>query len=248
MVKKRMVYLLFGLCLLLAGSMVDQSHLTNGHAFSLTVQAEENEENMENEQLEEETENDNQAQTEEEKALETVDETNESPTLYSEETGQLQVQTTGADLQADIYLVIKDEDGAERTIYISPYRDSKNDKRIPTGTYTVKDIYLLDKDYDETYAFKHNDKLLVFPDEKVFFDIEVTEVKESQPNPLLKEESDSVDSEATETTTEEEPGTGSERVEAEESGLSLSSMMGIGAVIIAAFGYTVLKYFGFLAK
>ena len=60
--------------------------------------------------------------TEEEKALETVDETNESPTLYSDETGQLQVQTTGADLQADIYLVIQDEDGTERTIYISPYQ------------------------------------------------------------------------------------------------------------------------------
>ena len=37
-------------------------------------------------------------------------------------------------------------------------------------------------------SFKHNDKLLVFPDEKVFFDIEVIEVKESQLNPLLKEE------------------------------------------------------------
>ncbi|SEI87079.1 hypothetical protein SAMN04488113_12725 [Alkalibacterium gilvum] len=247
-VKKITIHILASFSLLLAVSVVDQSHLTNGHAFSLTVQAEENEENMENEQLEEETENDNQAQTEEEKALETVDETNESPTLYSEETGQLQVQTTGADLQADIYLVIEDEDGAERTIYISPYRDSKNDKRVPTGTYTVKDIYLLDKDYDETYAFKHNDKLLVFPDEKVFFDIEVTEVKENQPNPLLKEESDSVDSEATETTNTEEPGIGSERVEAEESGLSLSSMVGIGAVIIAAIGYTALKYFGFLTK
>lgn len=246
--KKITSHILFSLFLLLAGSVVDQSYLTNGHAFSLTVQAEENEENRENEQLEEETEIDNQAQNEEEKTLETVDETNENPTLYSEETGQLQVQTTGADLQADIYLVIEDEDGAERTIYISPYRDSKNDKRVPTGTYTVKDIYLLDKDYDETYAFKHNDKLLVFPDEKVFFDIEVTEVKESQPNPLLKEESDSVDSEATETTTEEEPGTGSEKVEAEESGLSLSSMVGIGAVIIAAIGYTALKYFGFLTK
>ena len=108
---------------------------------------------MENDQLEEEQENDNQAQTEEEKALETVDETNESPTLYSNETGQLQVQTTGADLQADIYLVIQGEDGAERTIYISPYRDSKNDKRVTAGTYTIKEIYLLDKDYDETYEF-----------------------------------------------------------------------------------------------
>lgn len=241
-------HILSSFFLLLAGSVVDQSHLTNGHVFSLTVQAEENEESKENAQVEEVQEDENQAQTEEEKALETVDETNESPTLYSDETGQLQVQTTGADLQADIYLVIKDEDGAERTIYISPYRDSKNDKRVTAGTYTIKEIYLLDKDYDETYAFKHNDKLLVFPDEKVFFDIEVTEVKESQPNPLLKEESDSVDSEVTETTIEKEPGIDSEKVEAEESGLSLSSMMGIGAVIIAAIGYTALKYFGFLAK
>ena len=248
MVKKRMVYLLFGLCLLLAVGVVDQSHLTINHAFSLTVQAEENEENRENEQVEEAQKNENQAQTEEEKALETVDETNESPTLYSDETGQLQVQTTGADLQADIYLVIEDEDGMERTIYISPYRDSKNDKRVTAGTYTIKDIYLLDKDYDETYAFKHNDKILVFPDEKVFFDIEVTEVNESQPNPLLKEESDSVDSEASETTTGKEPDIDSEKVETEESGLSLSSMVGISAVIIVAIGYTALKYFGFLTK
>lgn len=246
--KKITVHILSSLFLLLAGSVVDQSHLTIGQAFSLTVQAEENEEKRENEQVEEEQNNENQAQTEEEKALEIVDEANESPTLYSDETGQLQVQTTGADLQADIYLVIEDEDGAERTIYISPYRDSKNDKRVTAGTYTIKDIYLLDKDYDETYAFKHNDKLLVFPDEKVFFDIEVTEVKESQSNPLLKEESDSVDSEVTDTTNEEEPNTGSERTETEESGLSLSSMVGIGAVIIVAIGYTALKYFGFLAK
>ncbi|MGO1748275.1 hypothetical protein, partial [Alkalibacterium gilvum] len=119
---------------------------------------------------------------------------------------------------------------------------------IPTGTYTVKDIYLLDKDYDKTYAFKHNNKLLVFPDEKVFFDIEVTEVNESQPNPLLNEESDSVDSEVTETTAEEELGTGRERTETEESGLSLSSMVGIGAGIIGVIGYTALKYFGFLTK
>ena len=131
--KKITNHILFSLFLMLAVSIAYPSHLTNGHAFSLTVQAEENEENIDNEQLEEEQINDNQAQNEEEKALETVDETNESPTLYSDEMGQLQVQTTGADLQADIYLVIEDEDGMERTIYISPYRDSKNDKRIPTG-------------------------------------------------------------------------------------------------------------------
>ena len=64
--------------------------------------------------------------------------------------------------------------------------DSKNDKRVTAGTYTIKEIYLLDKDYDETYEFKHNDKLLVFPDEKVFFDIEVIEVKESQAESVTK--------------------------------------------------------------
>jgi hypothetical protein len=246
--KKITTHILSSLFLVLAVSIAYPSHLTNGHIFSLTVQAEEDEENMDNEQLEEEQKNDNQAQTEEEKALETVDETNESPTLYSDETGQLQVQTTGADLQADIYLVIQGEDGSERTIYISPYRDSKNDKRVTAGTYTIKEIYLLDKDYDETYDFKHNDKLLVFPDEKVFFDIEVIEVKESKPNALLKEESDTVDPEATDVTNEEELNTGSEQIEPEESGLSLSSMVGIGAVIVGAIGYSALKYFGFLAK
>lgn len=213
-----------------------QSNKISKQPFILTVRAEEDSEEEKDEKDESE------AQNEAEEEVEKVDEDNESPFLYTTDTGQLQVQTTGDELQADIYLVIQDKEENERTIYVSPYRDSKNEQRVPAGEYTIKEIYLLDKDYQDTYEFEHNEKLIVFPDEKVFFDIEVIEIKESKPNELLKNQELEEEQEETEI----EVGTQSE--EQTESNNILFMSISIGAVILGGLGFAFLKYFGFIGK
>lgn len=231
--KKNIGNLLIIFILLIVGGIITQNKTNYKNPFILTVRAEE------------ETD-ESAAQNEEEKEVEKVDQNNEDPFLYTTDTGQLQVQTKGDELQADIYLIIQDKDGAERTIYISPYRDSKNEQRITAGTYTIKEIYLLDKDYQDTYKFEHNEKLIVFPDERVFFDIEVIEVKKSKQNELLKTDD--------ETEMEDPIEEDDELIIEEETKTSKSSVSNTtlyvagGGTIIGLIIVGVLKYFGFLNK
>lgn len=261
MKKNKIMFQLLALVSLLIGIGFTQRPLSYASFMPIQVQAREEEPNEKkeekeedkNKEKEEEKEEDKnkekEAQTEEEKALEKVDEENESPLLHVTEDGQLQVQTTGADLQTDIYVVIQNQAGVERTIYVSPYRDSKNEKRISAGTYTIKDIYLLNKDYQDTYTFKHNDKLIVFPDEKVFFDIEVIEIKESKPNELLKDdaqlEAEALERESDDARLENEAET---PTKTRQTPTNTTLLMGGGALVVGLVAYGVLKYFGFLDK
>lgn len=230
--RKNILNLLLIFLLFIAGGIITQNKIIDKNPFLLTVRAEETDKS--------------EAQNEEEKEVKKVDEDNEDPFLYTTDTGQLQVQTKGDELQADIYLIIQDKDGAERTIYISPYRDSKNEQRITAGTYTIKEIYLLDKDYQDTYKFEHNEKLIVFPDERVFFDIEVIEVKKSKQNELLKTDD--------ETEMEDPIEEDDELIIEEETKTSKSSVSNTtlyvagGGTIIGLIIVGVLKYFGFLNK
>lgn len=236
--RKNIGNLLIIFILLIVGGIITQNKTSCKNPFILSVKAEE------------ETD-ESAAQNEEEKEVEKVDEDNEDPFLYTTDTGQLQVQTKGDDLQADIYLIIQDKDRTERTIYISPYRDSKNEQRITAGTYTIKEIYLLDKDYEDTYEFKHNEKLIVFPDERVFFDIEVIEVGKSKQNELLKTDDQTEIEDPIEEDNEVE---GDEIIIEEETKPSKSSMsnktmlVAGGGTIIGLIIFGVLKFFGFLNK
>lgn len=233
--QKKLFNLIIVVSLFVIGGIITNNKTINNNPFILTVRAEED--------SEEETD-ESEAQNEAEKEAEKVDEDNESPFKYVNDTGQLQVQTTGDDLQADIYVVIKDEEGVERTIYVSPYRDSKNEQRIVAGTYTIKEIYLLNEDYKDAYDFKHNDKLIVFPDEKVFFDIEVIEVKETKKNELLLD-----DNELEETEEQIEEVEDNTQEEAEKSGISRITILIIGVLgVLGVLIYGILKYFGFLNK
>lgn len=232
--QKRIYKFIIILSLLIIGGIITNNKIIANNSLILTVQAED-----------EETD-ESEAQNEAEEEAEKVDEDNEDPFKYVTDTGQLQVQTTGDDLQADIYVVIQDDNEVERTIYVSPYRDSKNEQRIVAGTYTIKEIYLLNKDYQDAYEFKHNDKLIVFPDEKVFFDIEVIEVQETKTNELLLDDKQSNETEA------EDQSENSKEVSQEE--VKKSSMSSITTLIVGVVGvlglltYGVLKYFGFLNK
>lgn len=234
--RKNIYNLILVFLLLIVGGIITQHQIISKNPLLLTALAEEMDES--------------EAQNEEEKEAEKVDEDNESPFLYTTDTGQLQVQTKGDDLQADIYVVIQDENEVERTIYISPYRDSKNEQRITAGTYTINEIYLLDKDYEDTYKFEHNEKLIVFPDERVFFDIEVIEVKKSKQNELLK----TGDTTEVEAEIEDKENENDEIIIEEETKTSKSSMSSTmmlvagGVVIIGLMIFGGLKYFGFLNK
>lgn len=241
---KKIFNLIIIVSLFIIGGIITNDKEINNNPFILTVQAEEDKE----EETDEKDEKDeSEAQNEAEKEAEKVDEDNESPFKYVNDTGQLQVQTTGDDLQADIYVVIKDEEGIERTIYVSPYRDSKNEQRIVAGTYTIKEIYLLNEDYKDAYDFKHNEKLIVFPDEKVFFDIEVIEVKETKKNELLLDDNELEEEEQIEEVEDNEDNIQEE--EAEKSGISRITILIIGVLgVLAVLVYGILKYFGFLNK
>ena len=241
---KKIFNLIIIVSLFIVGGIMINDKTINNNPFILTVRAEED---SEEEKDEKDEKDESEAQNEAEEEAEKVDEDNENPFKYVNDTGQLQVQTTGDDLQADIYVVIKDEAGVERTIYVSPYRDSKNEQRIVAGTHTVKEIYLLNEDYKDAYDFKHNDKLIVFPDEKVFFDIEVIEVKETKKNELLLDDNELEETE--EQIEEVEHNEDNTQEEAKKSGVSRIAILIIGVLgVLGVLIYGILKYFGFLNK
>lgn len=110
---------------------------------------------------------------------------------------------------------------------------------------------MLDKDYQDTYKFEYNEKLIVFPDERVFFDIEVIEVKKSKQNELLKTDDETEMEDSIEEDNEVEDD---ELISEEETKTSKSSMNNTtlyvagGGTIIGLIIVGVLKYFGFLNK
>lgn len=106
--------------------------------------------------------------------------------MNSKDIGAVEFKAVG-DLKTDIYLIVQNEQGHKGTIYISPKRENKNDRDLRAGKYLVKGIYLLDEDYKDYYKFKYNNNLIVFPNEKVYYDIEVIGKKENTEKDELLE-------------------------------------------------------------